>query len=59
VWVLVARHEEEEAQKRIDLVPTVHPFELRYEHKPEPVDFESCARVLTAEAQLPMLLRSW
>jgi superfamily II DNA or RNA helicase len=59
VWVLVARNEDEEAQKRIDLVPAVHPFELRYERKPEPVDFESCARVLTAETQLGSLLRPW
>lgn len=59
VWVLVARHQDAEAQQRIDLVPKAHPFELRYERRPEPVDFESCARVLTAETQLPTLTRPW
>jgi superfamily II DNA or RNA helicase len=59
VWVHLARHEIAEAQKRLDLVPKVHPFELRYERKPDHVDFESCARVLTAETQLDVLLQGW
>jgi superfamily II DNA/RNA helicase len=59
VWVLVARHQEEDAQSRIDLVPTVHPFEMRYERRPENIDFESCARVLTADVQLEALLAGW
>ncbi len=59
IWVLVARHEEKEAQNRIDLVPTVHPFELRYERRPEPVDFESCTNVLTSQDQLETLVQKW
>lgn len=59
VWVLVARHQEQEAEKRIDTLPQTHPFELRYERSPEPVDFESCARVLTAEVQMDVLLQGW
>lgn len=58
-WVMVARHEEAEAQKRIDLVPAVHPFELRYERNPSHVDFESCSKVLTHQDQLDILLSSW
>jgi superfamily II DNA or RNA helicase len=59
VWVLVARHEEQNAQQRIDLVPKVHPFELRYERRPESVDFESCAKVLTADVQMDSLQSGW
>jgi superfamily II DNA or RNA helicase len=59
VWVLVARHDEQEAQKRIDLVPTVHPFELRYERIPEQIHFEKCATVLTTRDQVDALSNSW
>ena len=59
IWVLVARHAEQDARQRIDLVPRVHPFERRYERRPEPVDFESCTRVLTAEVQLDSLKSAW
>lgn len=59
VWVMVARHEEAEAQKRIDLVPAIHPFELRYERNPGYVDFESCSKVLTTQDQLEALTRTW
>jgi superfamily II DNA or RNA helicase len=59
VWVLVARHDETEAQKRIDLVPSVHPFELRYERIPEQVDFESCVRVLATRDQVEELMNEW
>jgi superfamily II DNA or RNA helicase len=59
VWVLVARHEEEAAQLRIDQVPSVHPFEMRYERRPENIDFESCAKVLTAEVQMDVLTGGW
>jgi hypothetical protein len=59
VWVLVARHQEQDAQQRIDLVPKVHPFELRHERRPDPVDFESCAKVLTADVQMDTLKPGW
>jgi superfamily II DNA or RNA helicase len=59
VWVLVARHQESEARRRIDLLPKAHPFEMRYERTPEPVDFESCAEVLTPNDQLQVLIDGW
>ena len=59
IWVLVARHDEEAAQMRIDQVPDVHPFEMRYERRPENIDFESCAQVLTADVQLDVLTGGW
>jgi ERCC4-related helicase len=59
VWVLVARHEEQEAQRRIDEVPTVHPFEMRYERRPDSIDFETCAEVLTADVQMDALMGGW
>lgn len=58
VWVMVARHEEAEAQKRFDLVAAVHPFEFRYERNPGHVDFESCSKVLTHQDQFDILLSS-
>ena len=45
VWINVALGKQEEAKRTIDLVPERHPFELRY-HEVQPVDWESCARVL-------------
>lgn len=58
VWVQVALNDEERARQIIDAVPTVHPFEMRYD-RVEAVDFESCSRVLDSEPQLELLRRGW
>lgn len=59
VWVMVARHEEAEAIRRIDLVPKVHPFELRYERNPGSIDFESCSKVLSSRDQFDAFTSGW
>ena len=58
VWMSVALAEEDRAHQIIDAVPTVHPFELRYD-RIENVPWESCTQVLTANSQLPALLKPW
>ena len=58
VWVQVALGEIEKAQQTIDAVPKQHPFELRY-RQVEPVDWESCTRVLNNEARCRHLARGW
>lgn len=58
VWISIALQDEEEARKIIDRVPEHHPFEMRYD-KVEPVDWESCARVLDAQSQLEVLRQGW
>ena len=58
VWMSVALAEEDRARRIIDAVPTVHPFELRYD-RVENVPWESCAQVLTAATQRDALLKPW
>jgi superfamily II DNA or RNA helicase len=58
VWVQVALRDEERARQIIDTVPSVHPFEMRYD-RIAPVDFESCSRVLDTEPQLELLREGW
>ena len=58
VWVQVALRNEAKAREIIDAVPEVRPFEIRYD-RVEPVDWESCSRVLDAEAQNETMLKGW
>jgi hypothetical protein len=58
VWIDLALGELEAARKIIDAVPKQHPFQLRY-HSVEKVDWESCARVLDAEARKRCLSQAW
>lgn len=58
VWVQVALRNEAKALEIIDAVPEVNPFEIRYD-RVEPVEWESCSRVLDAEAQAETMLRGW
>lgn len=58
VWVNVALADVERAKQVIDAVPLAHPFEMRYD-RVEPVDFESCSRVLDQHAQLELLRQGW
>jgi len=58
VWVTMAQRGAQEAQQKIDEVPTVHPFQLRYDRISN-VDWESCSEVLDAGVQLQMLAGGW
>ena len=58
VWVQVALGRVEQARQTIDAVPEQHPFALRY-HEVKRVDWESCARVLDADARRRRLARGW
>ncbi len=57
-WVAVAQHDVVRAQQIIAAVPSVSPFEMKYD-RIEPVDWESCAEVLDAAAQETALKRGW
>ncbi len=46
VWVDVALNNIQEAQRKIDSVPTHHPFELRYHVNVGKVNWETCINVL-------------
>jgi hypothetical protein len=58
VWTQVALKNIEKAREIIDAVPELHPFAIRYD-RVEPVDWETCGRVLDAEAQTEVLMRGW
>lgn len=58
VWVQVALGQVEEAKRTIDRVPRQHPFELRY-HEVQPIDWESCARVLDNDVKRRALAQGW
>ena len=58
VWVRVALGQNDEARKTIDAVPQAHPFELRYRDV-QPVDWESCTRVLDEDARRQQLEEGW
>ncbi len=57
-WVQVALGRVEDAKRTIDAVPDRHPFVLRH-REVRPVDWESCARVLDADAKRRALARGW
>lgn len=57
-WVALALGEKEQAQKIIDAVPKAHPFELRYS-RVEPIDWESCSRVLDDGEKRRVLSVGW
>jgi Helicase conserved C-terminal domain len=58
VWIAVAQRDEELAQQKINEVPKVHPFQLRYDRIAN-VDWKSCSIVLDSQTQLDALMRSW
>ena len=57
-WVQVALGRIEDAKRTIDAVPDRPPFALRHHEVPR-VDWESCARVLAADAKRRALARGW
>jgi len=58
VWVDIALNKIDDANKTIDAVPPRHPFEIRYD-KIEPIDWESCAKVLDSHEKKQHLLKGW
>jgi len=58
VWVATALENEQKARHIIDEVPKAHPFEMRYDQV-EPVDWESCSKVLDSQSQIDTLLEGW
>lgn len=58
VWVEVAIGEKENAKRIIDAVPVEHPFEMRYTNV-EPVNWESCATVLSSQEKKRVLREGW
>ena len=58
VWVQTALGKLADAQRTIDAVPEQHPFEIRY-REVQPVDWESCARVLDDAARRECLAQGW
>ncbi|MBI3966861.1 MAG: hypothetical protein HY329_14610 [Chloroflexi bacterium] len=54
IWVQVALRDERKAREIIDYVPTKHPFEMKYD-RVQPVNWESCSRVLDSVSQLEQL----
>lgn len=61
VWVLSARGELEEAQKRIDRLPDLHPFDLRYnvQASVDGPSWEQCASVLNSINRREALEKGW
>jgi superfamily II DNA or RNA helicase len=58
VWIALALGEKERAEKIIDELPQVHPFEMRYTQT-EKIDWESCKEVLDAFEKERVLIESW
>lgn len=57
-WVLMALGEKEQAQKIIDALPEIHPFDLRYTTV-QKVDWETCREVLDAGEKWRVLQQGW
>lgn len=57
-WIAVALQDQAEAERVIGAALVAHPFEIRYD-RIEPVDWESCARVLDQQSQLAALTKGW
>lgn len=58
VWIDVALGQIERAKKVIAAVPEKHPFNIRYE-RIEKTDWESCEKVLSADAKWEALRHGW
>ena len=58
LWIDVAQGEIEEARRLIDGIKQTHPFDDRYA-KVENLDWESCARVLSASEMQKALSTGW
>jgi SNF2 family DNA or RNA helicase len=58
VWVDIALNKIDDALRTIDALPPRNPFEIRYD-KIEPIDWESCAKVLDSHEKKKHLLKGW
>lgn len=58
VWVAMAIGELERAEEILDNLPRQHPFEIRYK-RITPIDWESCATVLSRVARRAEMSRGW
>lgn len=59
VWIKAATNEREEAEKIIDNIPKVHPFESRYNNQVKSVDWESCTSVLNKQEKRKYFESGW
>jgi superfamily II DNA or RNA helicase len=59
VWIDVALNDIEEAQRKIEAVPKIHPFNLRYHVNVGKVDWESCVKVLDSTEKRKHLMTGW
>ena len=59
VWIKIANNELEEAEKIIDNIPKIHPFENRYNNKVEKIDWESCTIVLNRKEKRKYFENGW
>jgi len=59
VWVQIALDEKEEAEKIIEKIPDVHPFEIRYEKNLGNINWESCSTVLDSTERKSVLSKGW
>lgn len=59
VWIDVALSEIEEAHKKIDAVPKVHPFDIRYHLNVGTVNWENCSVVLDNTEKRKHLMTGW
>ena len=59
VWVAVATGEMEDAKRRIEEVPSRHPFELRYAADLPEMAWERCAQVLDRYDVQRLLRKGW
>ena len=59
VWIKIANNEREEAEKIIDNVPKVHPFENRYNNGVKNIDWDSCTTVLDKREKRKYFETGW
>lgn len=59
VWIKVATNEIEEAEKIIDNVPKIHPFESRYNSDVKSNNWESCSTVLNKYEKRKYFEQGW
>ena len=59
VWIDVAVGDIEKAKERINAVPTVHPFQMKYHDSVTAVDWDSCSKVLNRDDIKKKLMEQW
>ena len=59
VWINVALDEIEEAERVIEKIPEVHPFEIRYEKSLGNINWEGCSTVLDSAERKSVLSKGW